>query len=207
VIYKVGSRGEAVKQIQNKLGIKVDGYFGPQTRKYVILFQQTHKLSADGIIGALTWQALFGTAIPTPVTPAVFYQSELMNLFGDPHESSFRYQWIVPATVHRWKFECHKLMVGPLQKAVENLNAAGLIQEWHTYDGCWVVRYMRGSSQLSIHSWGLAIDINAAENPFNSPNFAMTEAFAKCWKDAGFIWGGDWSSPVDAMHMQIPRIG
>ena len=61
---KQGSRGETVKQIQQKLKRwgyytgAVDGIFGAQTRKAVILFQKRNGLVADGIVGKKTFQAL-----------------------------------------------------------------------------------------------------------------------------------------------------
>lgn len=206
-LYRQGSSGEAVKKIQTAVSLKADGIFGPQTRAAVIAFQQSKRLNADGIVGPITWKALIGSDLPEPDRPSVFYQSQCKYLFGDPHESSFARAWITTVQIHRWKFETHKWMVEPLKKAVANLNAAGLIQDWKTYDGCWNVRYMKGGNSLSIHSWGLAIDINAAENPFNSGDFAMSDQFAQCFKDAGLHWGGDWISPVDAMHFQLPRVG
>ena len=61
---KQGSRGDTVKQIQQKLkrwgyySGAIDGIFGAQTRKAVILFQKRNGLVADGIVGKKTFQAL-----------------------------------------------------------------------------------------------------------------------------------------------------
>ena len=52
---KVGSRGQDVKYIQQYLGIKVDGIFGPETDKAVKAFQKVQKLKVDGIVGAITY--------------------------------------------------------------------------------------------------------------------------------------------------------
>ena len=206
MIYKVSSRGEEVKKIQSIVGVNPDGFYGPKTMAAVIAFQRAHGLNADGIVGSLTWRALFGESIPEPEQPKIFYQRQCMSLFGDPHESSFAHQWLETMQLHRWKTQVHKWMVEPLHQAIKNLNDRGLIDEWKTFDGCWNVRYMKGGSSLSIHSWGLAIDINAAENPFNTHNFKMSRGFAQCFKDAGLVWGGDWTSPCDAMHFQLPRV-
>ena len=58
-LYKKGSRGEMVRQIQKALagaGLKVivDGYFGSITEEAVREFQSTHGLKADGIVGPAT---------------------------------------------------------------------------------------------------------------------------------------------------------
>lgn len=61
---KQGSKGSTVRQIQQKLknwgyyNGAVDGIFGSGTKKAVIRFQQKNKLTADGIVGAKTLQAL-----------------------------------------------------------------------------------------------------------------------------------------------------
>lgn len=51
---------EAVKAIQAKVGAKVDGQFGPQTRDKVRDWQSANGLHVDGIVGAKTWKAMFG---------------------------------------------------------------------------------------------------------------------------------------------------
>lgn len=53
-----GSRGEAVKTLQTKLGITADGIFGAQTELAVKNFQREKGLAIDGIVGAKTWAAL-----------------------------------------------------------------------------------------------------------------------------------------------------
>lgn len=58
----------AVELIQAKLGVSIDGVFGPNTESAVKNFQKTHQLEEDGIVGKNTWAALF-TGIPAP-TPA-----------------------------------------------------------------------------------------------------------------------------------------
>ena len=58
-ILKEGSSGSLVKTLQGKLGIAVDGDFGPATRKAVVGFQVKHDLVADGIVGPKTWKVLY----------------------------------------------------------------------------------------------------------------------------------------------------
>ena len=60
-----GDRGEEVKQLQQLLkntgyyGAAIDGIFGSGTRNAVVQFQKASGLSADGIVGAQTWSALY----------------------------------------------------------------------------------------------------------------------------------------------------
>ena len=61
---RVGSRGDAVIQLQTKLQRwgyydgAVDGIFGSGTQRAVIAFQKKNGLTADGIVGTQTAQAL-----------------------------------------------------------------------------------------------------------------------------------------------------
>jgi len=57
---KLGSKGVTVQIIQNRLGIVSDGKFGPRTDDAVRTFQRARGLTADGIVGPITWAALFG---------------------------------------------------------------------------------------------------------------------------------------------------
>lgn len=53
-----GSRGDEVRALQTRLGIKADGIFGPQTAAAVRDFQTKSGLTADAIVGSNTWGAL-----------------------------------------------------------------------------------------------------------------------------------------------------
>lgn len=55
----------------------------------------------------------------------------------------------------------------------------------------------------SNHSWGLALDINAPENPFGGSSHTIERPMADLWNDHGFRWGGDYSTTKDWMHMEF----
>jgi peptidoglycan hydrolase-like protein with peptidoglycan-binding domain len=57
-VLKRGSRGPAVVQLQQKLGVPADGAFGPQTARAVRRFQARRGLVVDGVVGPQTAQAL-----------------------------------------------------------------------------------------------------------------------------------------------------
>ena len=63
-VLKQGSRGEDVKTVQQKLkrwgyySGSVDGIYGPATKKAVEYFQRKNGLTADGIVGRKTFEAL-----------------------------------------------------------------------------------------------------------------------------------------------------
>jgi murein DD-endopeptidase MepM/ murein hydrolase activator NlpD len=65
VALRQGASGEAVKAAQTQLnrygaGLAVDGGFGAATDRAVRSYQSSHGLSADGLVGAQTWQSLVG---------------------------------------------------------------------------------------------------------------------------------------------------
>lgn len=99
---------------------------------------------------------------------------------------------------------CNRDMVAPLGIAFRNLITSGCVKELKTWDGCFNIRNKRNGRSMSLHSWGVAIDVNAAWNRMGAKS-TLSEKFVKCFKDAGFDWGGDWSTP-DAMHFQLSRL-
>jgi hypothetical protein len=91
-----------------------------------------------------------------------------------------------------------------LEKAFKNIIDRGLVNELKTWDGCFNIRKKRGATSASLHSWGIAIDINAAWNGFGKPP-TMSKELVSCFKDVGFDWGGDWTRP-DGMHFQLASL-
>ena len=53
-LYKIGSRGEGVRQIQKSLHLLADGIFGKLTEEAVKNFQMRNGLKPDGIVGPAT---------------------------------------------------------------------------------------------------------------------------------------------------------
>jgi hypothetical protein len=95
-------------------------------------------------------------------------------------------------------------MIGPLMQAFSNIIDRGLIDELKTWDGCFNVRKKRGLKSMSLHSWGIAIDINATWNGLGKEP-TMSNRLVKCFTDCGFEWGGTWTRK-DGMHFQLRSI-
>ena len=59
----------------------------------------------------------------------------------------------------------------------------------------------------SLHSWGIAIDINPETNPYQPGNYGppttdIPPQIIEIFKKYGFAWGGDWPGERDAMHFE-----
>jgi putative chitinase len=79
MLLKVGSKGNEVKQLQEKLGLSADGSFGPGTEKAVKAWQSANGITADGVVGDGTWSKMFGgvsTPVATPVSNVVIPPSQ-----------------------------------------------------------------------------------------------------------------------------------
>jgi peptidoglycan hydrolase-like protein with peptidoglycan-binding domain len=87
---KKGSKGEAVKGLQNalneraSLGVAVDGNFGPATENAVKGFQQAASLAVDGIAGPATWGALYVYVVQRGDSLSKIAQQN----FGDSNQST-----------------------------------------------------------------------------------------------------------------------
>ncbi|HEX5725007.1 MAG TPA: peptidoglycan-binding protein [Longimicrobiaceae bacterium] len=68
-----GDRGPTVVTLQQLLSLPADGVFGNGTAAAVRAYQQSHGLTADGIVGLASWTALLtgqppvGPDVPSPV--------------------------------------------------------------------------------------------------------------------------------------------
>ena len=71
-----------------------------------------------------------------------------------------------------------------------------------------IVTYARGSSYSSMHQWGVAFDVirNDGKGAYNN-NDGWFDKVGKLGKSLGLEWGGDWTSPVDKPHFQLPDWG
>lgn len=99
---------------------------------------------------------------------------------------------------------CNKDLVAKLEQAFLNIVERGLSSQVKTWDGCFNIRNKRGGKTWSLHSWGIAIDINAAWNGWRKEP-QMSKELVACFIDAGFHWGGTWKNK-DGMHFQIMEL-
>jgi hypothetical protein len=118
--------------------------------------------------------------------------------------------WDVPDEINKCipelpnRIYCNKDLVEPLEKAFNNIIERRLEDEIKTWDGCFNIRRKRGLKSWSLHSWAIAIDINATRNGLGQTP-SMDRRLVACFTDAGFDWGGIWTRP-DGMHFQLANI-
>lgn len=87
---------------------------------------------------------------------------------------------------------------------------AGLLPLILSYDGSYMPRLMRGSTNLSRHAWGTAFDINVAWNGLNviPPRVGEKGSVRELVTIAnklGYYWGGHFTR-LDGMHFEIAQL-
>ena len=80
MLLKIGSKGEDVKKLQQKLGLGADGIFGAGTEKAVKTWQQANGLTADGIVGDGTWSKMFAETTQTIKEEVIIPKSGTIDL-------------------------------------------------------------------------------------------------------------------------------
>lgn len=133
-------------------------------------------------------------------------QSEFLAAYAVPPAiaNDKNYNWVNAYDAKKRKVTkvwCHKAMHSFLDKALNNLSSRNLLADLKEYGGCHAIRATRGTTNWSAHSWALAIDINMTGNGLGETP-KMSAAFAKCFTDAGFGWGGNYSRK-DGMHFTL----
>lgn len=119
------------------------------------------------------------------------------------HTPPLALTWINTATGKRVEhIYMNRDLIGPLDRALKNVIDRGLISDLKTFDGCFQIRDVRAlPGHPSCHSYGLAIDCNASENPLgHEPK--MSPELVKCFTDEWFAWGGNFHRK-DGMHFSF----
>ena len=94
-------------------------------------------------------------------------------------------------------------MFAPLRRAMLRLARRGLARlvDRGDYAGCYAPRRIPASGTLSLHAWGLAVDLNASRNPQGSPP-DQDPRLVRVMERAGLWWGGRWPTVPDGMHFE-----
>jgi len=206
-----------------KVGINagpIDGYWGPQTEQaYVRL-----KMSVLGQSSADVWRHDEGEGTGDTIGGnhwPLQTQSELQAYYGDvgtnqTHVTSpypLKIAWAPDKVITR--FSCHKKVAGSISRVLHQ------VQEHYgnqipdlgldLWGGCLNVRKMRGGTNWSTHSWGIAIDWDPARNKLrqhsDTANFAKPEydMWWKFWENEGWVSLGR-TRNYDWMHVQAAKV-
>lgn len=99
---------------------------------------------------------------------------------------------------------CNKYMLPQLKAALAEVQRTGLADKVYQFDGCFVPRFIAGTNTLSNHAFGMAIDLNAAQNQRGTVG-QMDPGVVAIFKKWGFAWGGDWQY-TDPMHFEVAEL-
>lgn len=118
--------------------------------------------------------------------------AQLISKYGNPNETGVGYLVTIPLPYPMklaWdktkivtRLRCHKLVAKQLTNIFneilafyghENIKKLGI----DLYGGCFNYRKMRGGTEWSRHSWGVAIDLDPERNPLKATS--KTAQFAK----------------------------
>jgi hypothetical protein len=101
---------------------------------------------------------------------------------------------------------CNTLIFPQLRAALEQVVRDGLADEIHPdeYAGCYHPRFIAGTTKLSNHAFGLALDLNVPGNHRGTVG-EMDRRVVAIFEQWGFTWGGRWRY-TDPMHFEANAI-
>jgi len=192
----------AIRRVQKSLGLTVDGWPGDRTWQAIQQRIGNEPLSAKELLEHF---------------PNEDYAS-MVAYYGAPGDESNLVRFSMPypmrlytrkAPANMSSHRCHRKVKDSLEAVLEDLlNTFGL--PWITehgldvFGGVYNNRSKRGSRSRSKHAWGVAIDLNPAENGLRTPwpgqatmPIEAIEIFEKHgWKSLARVIGRD------AMHFE-----
>lgn len=214
----IGDKGQEVEDIQFKLKrlgyyrAKVDGDFGHFTQKAVANFQED--ILVTGCVDEVTYMALTNEhdriAIEVPIPKSL---EEVIDIFGkieykDSNNGNIKItnDWAkknmvkadLPIVRKKW---IHKKLVNAFTDSLTQIQDIGLSYLIYQFS-TWAPRHMTHNIHrpLSLHSWGIACDINWSQNRYGTDG-NMHPDIISAFEKHGFSWGGRWKTK-DPMHFE-----
>ena len=184
---------EQIIDTQKRIGTNPDGFWGPKS----VAACQKHLRALMPKINQ--WPSANTSAMVKFYGPPGD-ESQLVLL--DVSAYGIRYEGKIVKTLR-----CHRKVGGSLLSVIRQIHNSPFSYVLKEYNGCFNFRNSRGSSSLSKHAWGAAIDFLASKNG-NKTHWPIAatmpievmEIFAReGWIAAGAFWSRD------AMHFQATR--
>lgn len=196
-VLRRGDSGEAVKQLQQKLGggLEIDGYFGPDTEAAVTKFQGRRGLVVDGVVGGYTWAEL-DRPDPGPINNPK--QTNIVcTMFGgggDPNKSAYPpYETITDTELGcalPWRFPGDRPQVKVTNRANNKSITCSIVDigPWNISDNYWSIPNGRPQAESGRDEKGRVTNLAGID---------LTPAAAKAI-DLGGLGKVDWEFvPVD----------
>jgi hypothetical protein len=148
------------------------------------------------------------------ITPPTEFSGEaqliLYTRYGDPREQGFDNKWLNEWYIQEafpWfpneKICVHKHFRPLLESAFTKLATENLHLEIKSCDSCHTLRNITdNTSVLSVHSWGAAIDLNAADNPVGG-NGSWSARFIEIMQENDIFCGQNWTGRKDPKHFAM----
>lgn len=174
---------------------KIDGLWGPMTRAALAQMVKVRVL-----LGRDAW-------VPRPKT-----RRDVEQIFGRIEYADKGNGWVritndfakqnivkVDLPIVGSK-RIHRLLRGKFEAALSDIEHDGLASEIKTF-GTTAYRHIlyQLNKPLSLHSYGIAVDINARENRYGQRVSKLHPRIVEAFEDQGFRWGGRWRTR-DNMH-------
>jgi hypothetical protein len=196
-----GSKTEAaLKKFQKAHGVPSTGNYGPMTRMAFVS------------LGAKAVGAPLPSGKPRPAPRVGFFPpprgfAAIKATFGQAGEHMVTARLPLGKGGKLVNVRLHEKMKPLMKACLEDARKKGLLKHINTFDGMYpgYVRNKRSAKtgrelqppRPSVHSWGIAFDINARPAPGR-----VHPALVQHFKEWRFTWGGDFRSNLDPMHFQ-----
>lgn len=147
--------------------------------------------------------------------PTDRWERSFLTSIEPPYPMRFPLSWEGVAGQPVRRIVCHKSVAKTLNAILGEIfrlygNDPGKVRaaKMDLYGGCYVFRPKRSGKSLSMHSYGIAIDLDPDTNSYGRPwkdgTGMMPAEVVDIFEAAGWSWGGLWKTG-DAMHFQATQ--